>query len=299
MNRPLHDIDLKLLRIFREVARQEGFSQAAESLGTSLSNISMNVAQLESRLEMRLCERGVKGFRLTTQGEAILAASDELYRSMDRYQEEVDRISDNMHREFRIGVLQELIMEETFPLHETLARMEKKSPGISFYLEFGPAIELKDKVESGELHSAIGYFDSLPSSFTAHFLARQRHLCYCGRDHELFDKAEEDLAEIDLQQYRIAGYDDFFETDKENMPLFARYDSCSRACEGILSLVRTGNYIGIMVDKFADPYVEKGEIRHINKPELELWNDIELIYKTQLKDSPTITFILEGVNGSQ
>ena len=53
------DLDIKLLNIFRVVAEEQGFSAAAERLNTSLPNISANMSQLESRLEMRLCERGV------------------------------------------------------------------------------------------------------------------------------------------------------------------------------------------------------------------------------------------------
>ena len=295
MKKPVHDVDLRLLRIFREVARRESFSLAAESLNTSLSNISTNIAQLESRLGMRLCERGVKGFRLTEQGRGVLEASRELYSSMDRYQERIDQLSGSLKREFRIGVLSEVVIERTVPLETILADLEATLPQTRFYLEFGPAVSLKEKVGTGELHAAIGYFEDLPDTMASVFLCRQLHACYCGRDHELFDTPVEEITADVLSSCRVAGYDDLFEDEKQRVPLLASYHSCSRTGEGILALVLTGNYIGLLVESFAAPWVAQGLLRKLDKPELELVVNISLIHRSDESESPTMRSMLEAV----
>ena len=293
MQKPTHDIDIKLMKVFREVARRESFSLAAESLGTSLSNISMNISQLESRLGMRLCERGVKGFRLTEQGQSVLSASDELFGAMDDYQEKISSISENMHREFRIGVLSELFIEGSLHLQNIIGGIECALPSSTFYLEFGSADDLREKVDAGELHCAFGYFENLPKHFGSEFLYTQTHLSYCGKGHHLFDVPVSKIKMTDLQSCKIAGYDDLFADEKKIIPLFSKYDSCSRTGEGILALVLTGNYIGLLVDRFAQPYVERGLIRAIDKPQLKLLVDIEIIYRTSQSIGPTIATILK------
>jgi len=293
MQKPTHDIDIKLMKVFREVAKRESFSLAAESLGTSLSNISMNISQLESRLGMRLCERGVKGFRLTEQGKNVLSASDELFGAMDDYQEKISSISENMHREFRIGVLSELFIEGSLHLQNIIGGIESALPSSTFYLEFGSADDLREKVDAGELHCAFGYFDNLPKHFGSEFLYTQTHLSYCGKGHHLFDVPASKIKMTDLQSCKIAGYDDLFADEKKVIPLFSKYDSCSRTGEGILALVLTGNYIGLLVDRFAQPYVEQGLIRAIDKPQLKLLVDIEIIYRTSQSTGPTIATILK------
>ena len=55
------DVDIKLLNIFRVVAQEQSFSAAADRLNTSLPNISMNMSQLESRLEMRGTDKLIPG----------------------------------------------------------------------------------------------------------------------------------------------------------------------------------------------------------------------------------------------
>jgi len=57
----LSDIDLRLLRVFEAVAVAGGFVRAQEALGISQPAISSYIAKLESRLNVRLCDRGPKG----------------------------------------------------------------------------------------------------------------------------------------------------------------------------------------------------------------------------------------------
>ena len=295
MPKVMHDIDIKLLKIFHTVAKQQSFSLAAEYLNTSLSNISMNMAQLESRLQMRLCERGVKGFKLTDQGQRVLDASDELNQAIHKFQVQVELAADNMQKEFRIGVLSETIAEGKMYISEILADLEENLPGSFFHLEFRQSLKLKDKVESGELLCAIGYFNNLPSSYQSRYLYSEIHNCYCGSKHELFNVPYEDIDNKVLKKYRIAGYDDMWDDEKQLVPLFTKHDSCSRTSEGILALILTGNYVGLLPSSFARHWVDAGLIRVIVGEKLELGVDIRLIYKSDRAEEPALKTLLDSV----
>lgn len=297
MQEVMHDIDVKLLRIFRVVAERKGFSSAAEQLNTSLSNISINMSQLESRLQMRLCERGAKGFKLTDQGKRILAASEELYEAMHKFQVQVEAVSEATQREFRIGILSEKIVEREIRIPEILADLEKTFPGSTFYLEFGPSVALRKRVDAGDLHCAFSYFaGEFPESTSSRFLYSERHFCYCGKKHELFSIPDDEISSSTLRNVRIAGYDDMEDDEKMVVPLFSKYDSCSRSCEGILALILTGDYIGLLAESFAKNWIDSGLIRPIVKKELELSVDIEVIYKSSRADEPAITSLLASIN---
>jgi len=291
----MHDIDIKLLKIFRTVAEQQSFSHAAEYLNTSLSNISMNMAQLESRLQMRLCERGVKGFKLTDQGQRVLDASDELNQAIHKFQVQVGSVADDMHKEFRIGVLSETIAERKMYISDILADLEENLPGSFFHLEFRQSLKLKDKVNTGELLCAIGYFNNLPPSYQSRHLYSEKHFCYCGSKHELFNVPYEDIDLNVLKKYRIAGYDDMWDDEKQLVPLFTKHDSCSRTSEGILALILTGNYVGLLPSSFAQHWVDAGLIRIIDGEELKLGVDIRLIYKSDRAEEPALKAILDSV----
>ena len=290
------DVDIKLLNIFRVVAQEQSFSAAADLLNTSLPNISMNMSQLESRLEMRLCERGVKGFSLTEHGQLILDASDELYAAIARYRDQVKSISKSMASEIRIGVLSETMVEGKIRIPELLAGLELALPGTHFHLEFDSAERINERVEKGEVHCAIGYFSSLPDSIESRYLYTQRLLCYCSKDHELFDKRDDEINLEVLKDYRTAGFDDLSEGEQQILPFFNKYDSCSRSSEGLLALIMTGNYIGLLAEDFAELWVEKKLIRVIDRNELELTVDTEIIYQSKRVNDRELKALLEVVN---
>ncbi len=295
MQEVLHDIDIKLLKIFRVVAQRQSFSLAAEQLNTSPSNISMNMAQLESRLEMRLCERGVKGFSLTEEGQRILEASEELYDAMDKFVSQVRLTAEGGRFEFRIGVLAETVVDVNMHLSEILADIEKDLPGTSFHLEFESAARLKERIAEGALHCAIGYFSGLNSAYQSHYLYTENHLCYCGNQHELFNVADDDISDDMLQKLRVAGYDDLTDDERDVVPRFGKLDSYSRSNEGVLALIRTGNYIGLLPEGYAQYWCDKGFIRLIKKEELQLPVEINVIYKPSKEDDPIMSALLSSI----
>ncbi len=290
------DLDIKLLNIFRVVAEEQGFSAAAERLNTSLPNISANMSQLESRLEMRLCERGVKGFRLTEHGIRVLSASEELYGAITAFRQQINIASSSVQREVRIGILTELVIEGRIRLPDLLAHLEAHVPGIYFNLTFETAERLKERVEKGELLFAIGYFFELPNRLQQRYLYTQTLLCYCSNEHELYAENDDSLDLESLKQHRVAGYDDFSAQEEQVAPFFRKYDSCSRTSEGILALILTGKYIGLLPDDFARHWVANNTIRAINREELFLPVDIEVVYKTSRCEDMVIRVLLEGIS---
>ena len=86
---PLQSVDLRLLRIFQQVVRFNGFSAAQEPLGMTQATISAHMKQLEGRLGVRLCERGRSGFYLTEQGKQVHSAMLDLFGSIEGFQSAV------------------------------------------------------------------------------------------------------------------------------------------------------------------------------------------------------------------
>ena len=79
----VRDFDLKLLTVFIAVVENRGFSAAQAALNVGQSTISGYMADLETRLGMRLCNRGISGFELTEDGKVVYEVAKELFRSID------------------------------------------------------------------------------------------------------------------------------------------------------------------------------------------------------------------------
>jgi DNA-binding transcriptional LysR family regulator len=74
---------LELMRTFREVAQRGSFSQAARALDVSKANVSKYVAELESKLGVRLLNRSTRTVSLTDAGALLLERSEPLMEMID------------------------------------------------------------------------------------------------------------------------------------------------------------------------------------------------------------------------
>jgi DNA-binding transcriptional LysR family regulator len=76
-------MDIDALRTFLAVARSGSFGGAASALRTPKSTVSRRIADLESRLGLRLIERTTRSQRLTAEGQLLLARAERLIGEAD------------------------------------------------------------------------------------------------------------------------------------------------------------------------------------------------------------------------
>src|SRR4051812_3230960 len=69
-------LDVRRLRVLREVARRGSFSAAAEALSFTQPAISRQIAALELEAGTQLVDRRARGVRLTPAGELLLEHAD-------------------------------------------------------------------------------------------------------------------------------------------------------------------------------------------------------------------------------
>src|SRR5918912_1391421 len=85
-------LDVKRLRILREVALRGSFSAAADALYLSQSAVSQQVATLEREAGMPLLTRGNGRPQLTDAGEALLSHADAVIARLEEAERELAAI---------------------------------------------------------------------------------------------------------------------------------------------------------------------------------------------------------------
>jgi DNA-binding transcriptional LysR family regulator len=86
-------LDVKRLRILREVAARESFSGAADALYLSQSAVSQQVATLEREVGMPLLERTNGGPKLTDAGRTLVDHADAVIARLDEAERELAAIA--------------------------------------------------------------------------------------------------------------------------------------------------------------------------------------------------------------
>ena len=214
MRGTVQDADLKLLRLFRTVARLGGFTAAQHELGTTQSSISTSMAQLEQRLGMRLCDRGVRGFSLTEEGDAVLKATERLVAALDDFRQEVSEVSHHLSGELRLGMVDNIATSPDFIVPQAVDALLAKSLDVSFSIFVGPSQELEARLLDGRLHCAVGLNHREIDDLVYHPLFAEGHNLYCGAGHDFFTLPDREISDDVLQTALYVGRD-YLET----MPL--------------------------------------------------------------------------------
>jgi molybdate transport repressor ModE-like protein len=86
-------LDVRRLRVLREVSLRGSFSAAAEALTYSQSAVSQQIAALEREAGTRLVERHGRGVHLTDAGQALVRRADTILAELDAAEAELAAIA--------------------------------------------------------------------------------------------------------------------------------------------------------------------------------------------------------------
>jgi DNA-binding transcriptional LysR family regulator len=86
-------LEVRRLRVLREVAARGSFAAAAQALSFTQSAVSQQIAALEREAGTRLVERGVRPVRLTHAGRALLAHAEAVLARLDEAEQELGELA--------------------------------------------------------------------------------------------------------------------------------------------------------------------------------------------------------------
>ena len=273
----LHNVDLKLLRVFDAVVQCGGFSAAQAALNAGQSTISEQMGQLEARLGVKLCDRGRGGFRLTDQGAAIHQATQTLLAAVDKFRQEADVQKNDVSGPLSFGVIDNTITDRDSPVLVAARRFLERRYDVHVTIYVGAPAELETRVLDGRLHFAIGHFPSKVAGLTYTPLYREVHSVYCGRGNALYgleQRGAELLRRIVAADIVARGY-------MQRMELRALGATKAAATvdnvEAQALLILSGAYIGFLPRHYAGQWVASGQLQQVNHPRMTLYSAFETI----------------------
>src|SRR3954466_7592806 len=120
-------LDVRRMRVLREVAVQGSFSAAAESLSFTQSAVSQQIAALEREAGTILVQRGARGVRLTEAGEALVRHTEAILARPDDARAELEAIAGLRGGRLRMAAF-ESAGATLMPL--AIAKFRERHPGI-------------------------------------------------------------------------------------------------------------------------------------------------------------------------
>ncbi len=257
----LMDVDLRLLKVFRAVVESGGFSAAEVELNIGRSTISTHMAELEARLDMRLCERGRGGFALTEEGRVVYEASRKLFAGLEDFRAEVGAARGRLTGELNIGVIDNTVTDPNSRLADAIARFKARGAETHITMQVASPNEIERGVLDGRLHVGVSaFFHRLPGLSYGE-LYRERMVPFCGRDNPLFRLAPDDLSLEDLARsdYAARGY--MGSERLSRLPAAPGPAATAYHMEGMAMLILSGRYFGYLPTHYAASWVARDLMR--------------------------------------
>ncbi|WP_411342965.1 LysR substrate-binding domain-containing protein [Paenibacillus sp. WLX1005] len=144
-------MDLHLLEIFRQAAREGTITQTAKTLNYAQSNVTSKIQQLEADMQTSLFYRHKHGITLTPAGHVLLSYTEKILHTVAEARTAVNDTSSPR------GPLTIGSMETTAAvrLPDALARYHRQYPHVDFSLITGATDQLLQKVLHYELDGAF------------------------------------------------------------------------------------------------------------------------------------------------
>ena len=192
-------LDVKRLRVLREVAAQNSFSAAAQKLGYTQSAISQQVAALERETGATLIERNPRGIRLTDAGEALVRHTDGILARIADAEAELEAIAGLRGGRLRLA---------SFPtagatlVPRAIAVFSQRHPGIELSLVEADPVDSIPRLKAGELDLVlVDDADDADEDIALEHVLEDPFYLALARDHPLAGKQRVRVEDLAAEQW--------------------------------------------------------------------------------------------------
>ena len=191
-------LDVRRMRVLREVAARGSFSAAAEAMNFTQSAISQHVAALERETGAKLVERGARGVRLTEAGQALVGHADVILARIECAEEELAALAGLRGGRLRLACFQSA---GATLVPRAVAQFHRLHPDVELgMIECEPDVATA-ALKAGDIDLALVYdFEALPdmldSDLELTHLVDDRYDVILPLEHRLAKKRQLRLADL-------------------------------------------------------------------------------------------------------
>ena len=146
-------MELRVLRYYLTVAREENITRAAEILHITQPTLSRQMAELEEELNTRLFERTNRKIALTEAGMLLRRRAEELLSLAEKTELEFKNSGEELTGVISIGSGVSSVVSENLP--DLIQTYSSRYPGVRFELHTGTAAVIKEQLDKGLLDIGI------------------------------------------------------------------------------------------------------------------------------------------------
>ena len=145
-------MEIKNLRYFLAVAREENMSKAAEQLHVSQPTLSKTLKALEEELGKKLFIRHSFSISLTDEGMLLRDRAQDLVAMSDKIEQEFNSLDDITGGDIYFGLAESYQIRY---LAREIYKLKKKYPNFTYHITSGDTEQVTEKLDKGILDFAV------------------------------------------------------------------------------------------------------------------------------------------------
>ncbi len=139
-------MEIRVLKYFLAVAREENISAAADSLHVTQPTLSRQLMDLEDELGKTLFTRGNRRISLTEEGMILRKRAEEIVNLVDKTEAEIMTSDDNISGDIYIGSGE---TEGMRLIAKVAKQLEDEGYNIRYHLFSGNAMDVEERIDKG------------------------------------------------------------------------------------------------------------------------------------------------------
>lgn len=195
-------MDLRALRYFIEVVRQNGFTRAAETLHVTQPTISKMVRSLEDELGGPLLLREGRGVQLTDAGRVVFERGVSVLDQAQRLRQEVAEVDGIARGELSLGIMP----TAGHYMAPVIALFQQRHPGVRLHVDEQGARAQRQRLLAGTLDMALGLLEETDTDTALQSYTFARQTTRVALAAHRVDKADQPLRWQDLRELPFVLY---------------------------------------------------------------------------------------------
>ena len=145
-------MELRILRYFLEIAREENMSRAAERLHVSQPTLSKQIKDLEAELGKKLFRRGSTSVRLTDEGMLLRKRAEDILDMVDKTADEFKSLGEITGGDVYIGCAESYQIRY---LADMIKSFREQYPLLKYHITSGDTAQVAERLDRGLLDFAV------------------------------------------------------------------------------------------------------------------------------------------------
>ncbi len=145
-------MEIRILRYFLEIAREENMTRAAQRLHISQPSLSKEIKKLEEELGHELFIRTNKSMHLTDEGMLLRKRAEDIIAMVDKTAEEFSQLDSITGGEMRIGCAESVLIKY---LARVIKEFKEQYPNFIFHIFSGDTEPVAERLDRGLIDLAF------------------------------------------------------------------------------------------------------------------------------------------------